>query len=92
MVTFDIRTDGIGPAVLQVRGSHGKVLHTYRAVLFFGFIEWESNGQVLLQPVGKRWVAAVRCDLSGGCERASDLYASPGTFDPPETMRWSFPD
>jgi hypothetical protein len=92
MVTFDIRTDGIGPAVLQVRGSHGKVLHTYRVALFFGFIEWESNGQVLLQPVGKRWVAAVRCDLGGGCERASDLYVSPGTFDPPETMRWSFPD
>jgi hypothetical protein len=33
----------------------------------------------------------VRCTLGEGCERASRLYRSPGTYDPPETMRWSFP-
>ena len=91
MLTVDIRSDGIGPGTVQVRRLHGKVLRTYRAPMWFGFTEWESNSKVLLQPVGKKFVAAVRCDVGNGCERASRLYRSPGTYDPPETMRWSFP-
>ncbi len=91
MVTSYINEDGIGPRVLHVRRQHGTVLRTFRVSLFFGFTEWESNTQLLLQPVATKYVAAVRCDLTDGCERASRLYRSPGTPDPPETMRWSFP-
>lgn len=91
MVTVDILADGIGPRTVQVRGARGKLLGTYRAPMWFGFTEWESNTDLLLQPVGRKHLAAVRCDLADGCERASRLYRSPGTFDPPETMRWSFP-
>lgn len=91
MVTIFIGTDGIGPAVLQVRRQDGHVLHTYRAPLFFGFVQWETDRRVLLQPVATKYVAAVRCSPADGCRRASALYRSPGTFDPVETMRWSFP-
>lgn len=91
MLTMDIRTDGIGPATIQVRKQNGKLLRTYLAPMWFGFTEWESNSDLLLQPIGKKYAAAVRCDLRDGCEQASRLYKSPGTFDPPETMRWSFP-
>ena len=91
MLTVDIRTDGIGPQTVQVRRQSGTLLATYRAPMWFGFTEWESNTHLLLQPVGKTFLAAVRCDLGDGCQRASRLYKSPGTFDPPETMRWSFP-
>lgn len=91
MVTTDIQSDGIGPWELRIRGPRGRVLHTYRAPMWFGFVGWESDTEVLLQPVGRHHLAAVRCDLRGECERASRLYEAPGTFDPPETMRWSFP-
>ena len=91
MVTVDIRADGIGPRTVQVRRAGGKLLATYRAPMWFGFTEWESNTDLLLQPVGRKYLAAVRCYLADGCERASRLYKSPGTYDPPETMRWSFP-
>jgi hypothetical protein len=91
MLTLDIRTDGIGPGTSQVRQQGGKRLRTYRAPMWFGFTQWESNSDLLLQPVGKEFLAAVRCDLGDGCQRASRLYKSTGTFDPPETMRWSFP-
>lgn len=91
MVTVSIDSDGIGPGVVQVRRQRGKVLRTFRAPTYFGFVEWESNRRLLLQPVGRRYVAAVRCTLPGGCERASRLYEAPALFDPIETMRWSFP-
>jgi hypothetical protein len=91
MVTMDIRTDGIGPRTIHVRRQGGGLVRTYRAPMWFGFTEWESDREVLLQPVGRRFLAAVRCDVRDGCERASRLYEAPGTFDPPETMRWSFP-
>ena len=91
MLTIGIRTDGIGPATIQVRRQGGRLLSTLGAPMWFGFARWESDRDVLLQPVGQEFVAAVRCDLRARCERASRLYRSPGTFDPPTTMRWSFP-
>lgn len=91
MLTVDILSDGIGPRTIQVRGQRGRLLRTYLAPMWFGFTEWESDSELLLQPVGRTFLAAVRCDLEDGCERASRLYRSPGTYDPPETMRWSFP-
>lgn len=90
MVTVPILTDGIGPRMVQVRRADGKLLRTYRAPMFFGFVEWESDRRLLLQPVGRKYVAAVRCSVVAGCERASRLYPSPGTYDPVMTMRWSF--
>jgi hypothetical protein len=91
MLTVDIRADGIGPGTIQVRTARGRLVQTYRAPMWFGFTEWESDTDLLLQPVGRKYLAAVRCTLGDGCERASRLYRSPGTYDPPETMRWSFP-
>lgn len=91
MVTTGIRVDGIGPRTIQVRRQGGGLVSTFRAPMWFGFTQWESNRDLLLQPVGPKFLAAVRCDLQGTCERASRLYRSPGTFDPPTTMRWSFP-
>ncbi len=91
MITVDIRADGIGPRSIDIRRPAGGLVATYRAPMWFGFTEWESVSELLLQPVGKTFLAAVRCDLAGQCERASRLYRSPGTYDPPETMRWSFP-
>ncbi len=91
MLTTDIRTDGIGPRTIQVRRQGGRVVSTFRAPRWFGFSEWESVRDVLLQPVGTQFLAAVRCDLHGSCERASRLYRSPRTVDPPTTMQWSFP-
>ncbi len=91
MVTLPINADGIGPDVVQVRRQRGRVLRTLRAPTFFGFIEWESNRRLLLQPVGRTYVAAVRCGLEGECERASRLYEAPAPFNPVETMLWSFP-
>ena len=91
MLTTDIRSDGIGPSFVQVRRVHGGLVRTYRAPGFFGFVEWEGNRRVLLQPVGPTYTAAVRCVPTGGCHRASRLYRSAGVTNPVETMRWSFP-
>jgi hypothetical protein len=91
MLTVDIQADGIGPRTVQVRRARGRLVQTYRAPMWFGFTEWESATDLLLQPVGRKYLAAVRCSLGDGCERASRLYRSPGTYDPPESMRWSFP-
>ena len=92
MVSVDIRADGIGPRDIAVREAGGGLVATYRAPMWFGFTEWESDTELMLQPVGKTFLAAVRCDLAGACERASRLYRSPGTYDPSMTMRWSFPE
>lgn len=91
MVTSYIMVDGLGPDLVQVRDAHGRLLRTYRAPGYFGFVEWESNSRVLLQPVGRTYVAAVRCAPAGGCLRASRLYRSGGVMDPVQTMRWTFP-
>lgn len=91
MVTVPILSDGIGPRDIEVRKAGGGLVATYRAPMWFGFTDWESDTALVLQPVGKTFLAAVRCDLAGQCERASRLYRSPGTYDPPSTMRWSFP-
>ncbi len=91
IAAVDIQSDGIGPWEVQLRRARGKLVQTYRAPMWFGFVEWESERGLFLQPVGRHFLAAVRCDIGGGCERASRLYDAPGTFDPPETMRWSFP-
>jgi hypothetical protein len=76
---------------VQVRRADGTVLRTYRAARGFGFTVWETNRRVLLQAIGARQAAAVRCDVvAGHCVRASRLYRVPG--DPPvPSMRWSFP-
>jgi hypothetical protein len=91
MITWYISTDGFGPSVVQVRRADGTVLRTYRAARGFGFTVWETNRRVLLQAIGARQAAAVRCDVvTGHCVRASRLYRVPG--DPPvPSMRWSFP-
>jgi hypothetical protein len=92
MITWYINTDGLGPALVQVRRIDGTVLRTYRAAWGFGFSVWESNRSVLLQPYGAHRAAAVRCDvLTGECERASRLYRVPTGGPPLESMRWSFP-
>lgn len=92
MIAIDIRSDGIGPAVVDVRRGDGELVQSYRAPMWFGFTRLESNTDLLLQPVGKKYLAAVRCTLGDRCERASGLYEAPATYDPPETMRWSFPE
>lgn len=69
------------------------MLETYRPPSFFGFVEWETNRSLLLQPIGSRYAAAVRCFVGGECRRASRLYK--GFGDNPEpllTMRWTFPE
>jgi hypothetical protein len=91
MVTIFIGTDGIGPDVVQLRRQDGRVLRTLRAPGYFGFIEWESDRRVLLQPVGQKYVAAVRCGPAGECRRASRLYEAPAPMNPVETMLWTFP-
>jgi hypothetical protein len=91
MATTGIFADGVGPNVVRVRRQGGQVLRTLRAPMFFGFVEWESNHRLLVQPVGKEYVAAVRCRSRGECVRASRLYPSPGSFDPPMSMLWTFP-
>jgi hypothetical protein len=91
MLTTYILSDGIGPGFVQVRREDGKLLRTLRPPTYFGFVEWESNRRVLLQPVGRKYVAAVRCGFAGECRRASRLYQAPAPFDPIDTMRWSFP-
>jgi hypothetical protein len=93
MVTTPILSDGLGPSVLQVRRADGKVFRTYRPPSFFGFVEWESDRSLLLQPIGSRHAAAVRCFVGGGeCRRASRLYRGFGDNpEPLRSMRWTFP-
>lgn len=92
MVTWNINTDGLGPALVQVRRADGTVLRTYRAAWGFGFTVWESNRQVLLQAIGPKYAAAVRCSVgSGACERASTLFRIPPGGPPVTSMQWSFP-
>lgn len=76
---------------MQIRRKDAKPLRTLRAPTYFGLVEWESNQRVLLQPAGRKYVAAVRCGHAGECQRALRLYKAPGPFDPIEMMRWSFP-
>jgi hypothetical protein len=91
MATVDIRSDGIGPSLVQVRRQNGKLLRTYRPPSFFGFVEWETDRRLLLQPIGPRYAAAVRCGPEK-CRRVSKLYPGHGgQLDPPFAMRWSFP-
>jgi len=92
MVTTSILADGLGPSVIQVRRVDGKVLRTYRPPSFFGFVEWETNHSLLLQPIGSRYAAAVRCFVGGECRRASRLYKGFGDNpEPLQSMRWTFP-
>jgi hypothetical protein len=91
MATVNIQSDGIGPSLVQVRRQDGKLLKTYRPPSFFGFVEWESDRRLLLQPIGRTYAAAVRCGPVQ-CRRISKLYAGHGgQLDPPFDMRWSFP-
>lgn len=76
------------PPFLQVRRGDGRLLATYRARQF-GFVEWESRRSVLLETVGAKVTAAVRCRPGHGCERASRLHQQPGGR--PTQMDWSFP-
>lgn len=89
MVTTNINADGLGPRVVQVRGRHGAVQHTYRAD-YFGFLRWESDRHLLMEVGGSRTTAAVRCDASGGCELGSRLYHN-GKRQPYNVMHWSLP-
>jgi hypothetical protein len=89
MVTTNIHADGLGPRVVQVRGRHGAVRHTYRAG-YFGFLRWESDRHLLMEVGGSRTTAAVRCDASGDCELGSRLYHN-GKRQPYNVMHWSIP-
>lgn len=92
MITWYVNTDGLGPAVVQVRKADGTVLRTYRAAWGFGFTEFESDRDVLLQAIGSSYAAAVRCHVpTNECERASKLYPIPAIGPPVTSMRWSFP-
>lgn len=89
MATTYILSDGPGPRLVQVRGSHGRVQHTYRSQ-WFGFIAWESDRAVLLQTGGGKYTAAVRCRVSGACQRASKAFRNRGAYPwDADVMRWS---
>jgi hypothetical protein len=91
MATVNIHSDGVGPSLVQVRRQDGKLLKTYRPPSFFGFVVWETDRRLLLQPIGPRYAAAVRCGPVE-CRRISKLYPGHGgQLDPPFAMRWSFP-
>jgi hypothetical protein len=89
MMTAHILTDGPGPLLVQVRGSHGRLEHTYRSE-WFGFIAWESDRAVLLQTGGRDNTAAVRCWASGACVRATKVYPNRGAYPfDVDVMRWT---
>lgn len=88
MVTGHILTDGLGPREVRLRGGHGRLLATFRA-RWFGFLEFEDDRRLLVEAVGKRYVAAVRCTPTD-CERVSKLR---DRRDRPRYggLAWSFP-
>lgn len=91
MLTTFIDSDGIGPGLVQYRRQDGRVVRTYRAGQYFGFLEWESERRVLLQVAGERYAAAVRCAPARECRRASRLYRVGSGVEPWPNMTWSFP-
>ncbi len=75
MATIDLLSDGIGPADVWLRGSHGRALAHYTAK-YFGALDWESDRSFLLDTFGTVKAATVRCVIVD-CERASRLRPVP---------------
>lgn len=88
MVTGHILTDGLGPNEVRLRGARGRLLATFHAQ-WFGFLHFENERRLLVEAVGKRYIAAVRCTPED-CERVSKLHDRRG--DRRDLgMDWSFP-
>ena len=75
LASIDILSDGLGPAAVTVRRTHGKSLARYTAE-WFGTLRWETNTALLLDTNGRTKAATVRCDVTS-CSRATDLKPVP---------------
>ena len=71
VTTVYLLADGLGPGVIELHGTHGKLLARWSTGWFEGQV-WESDSTVLMRANGKRKAAWVRCTY-GDCERISRL-------------------
>jgi hypothetical protein len=85
MVTSPHSDDHL-PPVVQVRGERGGLRATYRARAI-GFVVWENNRSVLIEALGTRNTAVVRCTPAEACARVTRLHRNPGH---PQRLDWSF--
>jgi hypothetical protein len=76
MTTISLLADGLGPAELWLRRAGGRLLVHYSTPGWFGAQRWETDRALLLDTVGARKQAVVRCE-GADCERASDLRRAP---------------
>jgi len=76
MATVDILADGVGPGDVWLRRDGGRLLAHYSTAGWFGALEWETRKALLLDTVGARRAATVRCVVAH-CERASRLRPAP---------------
>jgi hypothetical protein len=76
MATVDILADGVGPGDVWLRRDGGRLLAHYSAAGWFGALEWETRKALLLDTVGARRAATVRCVVAD-CERSSRLRPAP---------------
>jgi hypothetical protein len=76
MATIHILSDGIGPRDVWLRRDGGRALAHYSTAGWFGALTWETRNALLLDTVGARKAATVRCVVAD-CERASDLRPKP---------------
>jgi hypothetical protein len=76
MTTISLLADGLGPADVWLRRAGGRLLAHYSTPGWFGAQRWETGTALLLDTVGARKQAVVRCEVAD-CERASDLSKAP---------------
>ena len=72
MSTVGILSDGIGPSMVLLRRTHGRLLARYTTRGWFGAVTWETGTRLLLDTNGRSRAATVRCVVKD-CERASGL-------------------
>jgi hypothetical protein len=76
LTTISLLSDGLGPTEVWLRRAGGRLLAHYTTPGWFGAQRWETDTALLLDTVGARKQAVVRCDVTD-CERASGLRRAP---------------
>ncbi len=72
MATIDLLSDGIGPGRVTLRGSHGRTKATFDIRGYFGLMDFEPDGSLLVEANGRKKAATLRATRSG-VERVTRL-------------------
>ena len=75
VATMHLMADGLGPGRISVHNAKGRLKASYDAPLVFGTVRWESDKALLLETIGRKKQALVRC-VGTTCDRATPFTKS----------------